>query len=89
MLELTEVLRGGRQCDEDGVEIIMSREACHVAANEIDQLRAQLAEFQVVAYRREWSGDESDIGDWIYAGVNERDHQGVWEPLYARVPNYK
>ena len=38
MLELTEVLRGGRQCDEDGVEIIMSREACHVAADEIERL---------------------------------------------------
>ena len=41
MLELTEVLRGGRQCDEDGVEIIMSREACIVAADEIEQLRLE------------------------------------------------
>ena len=39
MLELTDVLRGGRQCDEDGMEIIMSREACCVAADEIERLR--------------------------------------------------
>lgn len=32
MLELTDVLRGGRQCDEDGVEIIMSREASRLTA---------------------------------------------------------
>ena len=38
-MELTDVLRGGRQCDEDGVEIIMSREACHVAADEIERLQ--------------------------------------------------
>lgn len=40
-MELTDVLRGGRQCDEDGVEIIMSREACHVAADEIERLRTE------------------------------------------------
>lgn len=37
-MTLTEVLRGGRQCDEDGTEIIMSREACWRAAEEIEKL---------------------------------------------------
>lgn len=38
-MELTDVLRGGRQCDEDGVEIIMSRQACLEAADEIERLQ--------------------------------------------------
>lgn len=42
-MELTEVLRGGRQCDMDGVEIIMSRQACVEAADEIERLRSALA----------------------------------------------
>jgi len=42
-MELTDVLRGGRQCDEDGVEIIMSRQACVEAADELDRLRTELA----------------------------------------------
>ena len=41
-MQLTEVLRGGRQCDEDGTEIIMSRQACHEAANEIERLNLEL-----------------------------------------------
>lgn len=36
--ELVNVLRGGRQCDEDGVEIIMSREACWEAAAIIESI---------------------------------------------------
>lgn len=39
-MELTEVLRGGRQCDEDGTEIIMSRQACCEAADVIENLAA-------------------------------------------------
>lgn len=34
--ELIDVLRGGRQCDEDGTEIIMSRQACCEAADIIE-----------------------------------------------------
>lgn len=41
-MELTQVLRGGRQCDEDGTQIIMSRQACHEAANEIERLNLEL-----------------------------------------------
>lgn len=43
-MTLIEVLRGGRQCDEDGTEIIMSRQACVEAADEIVRLRSALAE---------------------------------------------
>lgn len=43
-MQLTEVLRGGRQCDEDGTEIIMSRQACHEAADQIVRLRSALTE---------------------------------------------
>lgn len=43
-MKLTDVLRGGRQCDEDGVEIIMSRQACCEAAERIEALEAALAE---------------------------------------------
>ena len=43
-MTLIEVLRGGRQCDEDGTEIIMSRQACHEAADQIVRLRSALAE---------------------------------------------
>jgi hypothetical protein len=43
-MQLTEVLRGGRQCDEDGTEIIMSRQACHEAADQLVRLRSALAE---------------------------------------------
>lgn len=57
------------------------------AGDEIERLRAALAEFQVVAYRREWDGDDSDLGSWIYAEADERDHVGIWEPVYAKVPN--
>ena len=39
-MTLSDVLRGGRQCDEDGVEIIMSRQACCEAADTIDRLTA-------------------------------------------------
>ena len=45
-LTLQDVLRGGRQCDEDGTEIIMSRQACCVAADLIDKLQARVAELE-------------------------------------------
>jgi len=35
-------LRNGHQCDEDGVMCIVSRQACHEAADEIEELRAVL-----------------------------------------------
>jgi len=45
-MTLIEVLRGGRQCDNDGVEIIMSRQACVEAADELEKLRALLARYR-------------------------------------------
>ena len=36
--QLIEVLRGGRQCDEIGVEIIMSRQACLEAADILEAI---------------------------------------------------
>ncbi|MGH8649495.1 MAG: hypothetical protein ACREUP_09345, partial [Burkholderiales bacterium] len=38
---LIEVLRGGRQCDEDGTEIIMSRQACCEAADLLETMGSQ------------------------------------------------
>lgn len=34
-MNLINYLRGGRQCDSDGTEIIMSRQACHEAADKL------------------------------------------------------
>jgi hypothetical protein len=36
--DLIDCLRGGRQCNEDGAEIIMSRQACVEAADLLEQL---------------------------------------------------
>jgi hypothetical protein len=44
------VLRGGKQCDEDGEEIIMSRQACCVAA---DMLEADAEALDAEDARRE------------------------------------
>ncbi len=35
---LIDVLRGGSQCDEDGVMCIVSRQACHEAADLLERL---------------------------------------------------
>lgn len=53
MTTLQEVLRGGRQCDEDGAEIIMSREACVKAADALDAKDRVLREIS-----EEWAGAE-------------------------------
>lgn len=42
MSELTDALRNGQQCDEDGVICIVSRQACHEAAARIEALEAQM-----------------------------------------------
>lgn len=37
-----------------------------------------------VAWRREWNGDDSDLGEWIYEEDEvDLDHDGYWERLYA------
>ena len=42
--DLVNVLRSGSQCDEDGVMCIVSRQACHEAADRIEFLKAEVAE---------------------------------------------
>jgi hypothetical protein len=44
--QMIEVLRNGQQCDEDGVMCIVSRQACHEAADEIERLRWQLKSYE-------------------------------------------
>ena len=44
-MTLSDVLRGGRQCDEEGEEIIMSRQACCEAADTIDRLTLDCEKF--------------------------------------------
>lgn len=39
MDKMIEALRSGTQCDEEGVMVIVSRQACHEAADEIERLR--------------------------------------------------
>ena len=41
-MSLTEHLRNGQQCDEDGVMCIVSRQACHEAADDLDRMRGLL-----------------------------------------------
>lgn len=43
MSELTKHLRNGQQCDEEGVMCIVSRQACHEAADHIEKLEAKNA----------------------------------------------
>jgi hypothetical protein len=39
---LSEILRLGRQYDPDGVEVVMSRQACEEAANHIEVLEGMI-----------------------------------------------
>ena len=48
---LTNALRNGQQCDEDGVMCIVSREACHVAADEIERLNVEAANLRAEVER--------------------------------------
>lgn len=44
LANLSDALRGGQQCDEDGVMCIVSRQACHEAADQLERiLPGQLA----------------------------------------------
>lgn len=83
-MRLTEVLRGGRQCDEDGAEIIMSRQACVEAADMIDRMyqalttanQALLEVRQAQACGAEWytngaSGLRQQVATWVNRGLAE------------------
>lgn len=48
---------------------------------------AEIKALPVVAYRREWDGDVSDIGMWVYEeDADQLDNCGVWQALYALPP---
>lgn len=43
---MIEALRSGQQCDEDGVMCIVSRQACHEAADIIEAQQARIKELE-------------------------------------------
>jgi hypothetical protein len=43
---MIEALRNGQQCDEDGVMCIVSRQACHEAADIIEAQQARIEELE-------------------------------------------
>lgn len=64
--------------------------ACHNSATvraNLSALRAQAPAQpgKPVAWRREWEGDDSDLGMWIYHDVKEELEEPLnrWQPLYA------
>ena len=75
-MELTEVLRGGRQCDEDGTEIIMSRQACVEAADEIERLRTALGDIinPIGAMQRDLEEGYDLNGAMAVAMANDPEH---------------
>jgi hypothetical protein len=79
---LTDALRSGQQCDEDGVMCIVSRQACHEAADEIEASQAKIAELEAgsVLWRRNLRGSfdamcamRNDINDVIQMPSLESD----------------
>lgn len=44
MSQLSEALRGGRQCDMDGTSVIVSRQACVEAADKLEELEQRIAD---------------------------------------------
>lgn len=65
-MSLTDHLRNGQQCDEDGVMCIVSRQACHEAADEIERLRP-LAEAWVKHLETAYENSKDDgafYHDW-------------------------
>ena len=63
---LTAVLRGGRQCDEDGTEIIMSRQACVEAADLLESISTQQ---ERKPEQCEWKPEDPDFMPGTYASV--------------------
>jgi hypothetical protein len=54
----------------------------------METMNYELGAFEIVAYRREWDGDISDFGCYVYIEAGEEfDNYGIWEPLYAWIPN--
>jgi hypothetical protein len=41
-----------------------------------------MSDLPIVAWRREWDGDVSELGSWVYVEEgNQLDHVGIWQPL--------
>ena len=51
-MSLTEHLRNGQQCDEEGVMCIVSRQACHEAADKIEALETHLRDVLLTVVAR-------------------------------------
>jgi hypothetical protein len=66
MSELTEALRSGQQCDEYGVMCIVSRQACHEAADKIDRLERVVREIWESLY-----GQNMQVANWHQNGELE------------------
>ena len=66
MSKLTEALRNGQQADEDGVMCVVSRQACHEAADRIDRLERVVAEIWKSFY-----GQNMQVENWHQNGELE------------------
>lgn len=78
--QLTELMR--RACadlDAQQATIEQLRERAESAEKRLEE-----ALKKPVAWRREWDGDVSDIGQWVYVeDKSDCDARGPWQPLYA------
>lgn len=63
MSKLTEALRNGQQADEDGVMCVVSRQACHEAADRIDRLERIVNEIWHSLY-----GQNMEVANWHQNG---------------------
>jgi hypothetical protein len=66
MSNLTEALRSGKQADEDGVVCVVSRQACHEAADRIDRLERVVEEIWKSFY-----GQNLEVANWHQNGEFE------------------
>lgn len=72
---------------EEGSMYLGPTEVDDSLEGEAQQQSAQ-PEQQPVAWRREWQGDDSDIGAWVYASAeDDLDGEGPWQQLYATQPH--
>lgn len=71
LAKLSDALRSGQQCDEDGVMCIVSRQACHEAAYQIERIRTgTLAHVDEVEKLREalaWYGEQARLCRLIHS----------------------
>lgn len=78
MDQVIEALRSGQQCDEDGVMCIVSRQACHEAADEIaanlnDLRKAQ--DLAVTLQRKHYpEGPDLQVFDSMSGVINQIDN---------------